>query len=95
MERSPCIYIMTNRKHGTLYVGVTSNLVQRAYQHKSPATGFVGHYRLQRLVYFEAFATMEAAIQREKRLKRWRREWKIDLIETDNSEWRDLWPDIQ
>jgi putative endonuclease len=90
-DRQPCIYILASQKHGTLYIGVTSDLGQRLWQHRSGETGgFVGRYRVFRLVHFEMAETMEAAIGREKQLKRWHRAWKINLIETDNPEWRDL-----
>ena len=91
----PCTYILANHKGGTLYIGVTSNLVQRLWQHRNGVTG--GHaarYRTYRLVHFELSGTMEQAITREKQLKNWHRSWKINLIEADNPEWRDLAFDI-
>ena len=91
----PCIYILASYLHGTLYIGVTSNLIQRIWQHRNGITkGFVAKYRAYRLVHFELFDTMHEAISREKQLKRWRRQWKINLIEADNPEWRDLAFDI-
>jgi putative endonuclease len=79
--KQPHIYIMTNIKNTTLYIGVTSQLVQRVYQHKSKLTlGFTNKYNLNKLVYFESFETMYDAITREKQLKNWRRAWKKNLI---------------
>jgi putative endonuclease len=81
--------------HGTLYVGVTSDLVKRVYEHKNDLVeGFTNKYRVHRLVYFEAFAGIKDAIQREKQLKNWKREWKIELIEKENPQWRDLYEQI-
>lgn len=91
MEREPAVYILASRRHGTLYIGVTSNLPARVHQHRSGLiSGFTRDYGVRRLVYFEAHATMEDAIVREKRLKKWRRAWKIDLIEARNPYWEDL-----
>lgn len=91
----PCVYIMASRKNGTLYIGVTSNLTQRAWQHKaSEAKGFTKEYKVVKLVYFEIFPDMNSAILREKQLKNWERKWKQDLIFKVNPEWRDLWPTI-
>ena len=90
-ERQPCVYIMASRRHGTLYIGVTSNLVQRVHQHREGLIpGFTRDYGVKRLVRYELFETMEAAILREKRLKEWRRAWKIELIECANETWDDL-----
>lgn len=92
MAKHPAVYILSNRPHGTLYVCVTSNLVQRVYQHREgPIESFTQKYRLKRLVAFEQYEDMAQAIAREKRLKRWRREWKVALIEENNPEWADLW----
>lgn len=91
MSFQPCTYIMTNRWHGVLYVGVTSDLEKRVYQHcEGVFKGFTSRYRLHRLVLFEQFGTMELAIAHEKRLKNWHRDWKINHIEASNTEWRDL-----
>ncbi|OWQ92379.1 GIY-YIG nuclease family protein [Sphingopyxis witflariensis] len=91
----PCTYILASQRNGTLYVGVTSNLIQRIWQHRNGiAEGFSKHYRAYRLVHFELLGTMELAITREKQLKNWHRQWKINLIEADNPEWRDLAFDI-
>ena len=94
--KQPCIYILASKKCGVLYIGVTSNLIQRIWQHKNKqAGGFTKKYNVDCLVYFEQHETMESAIIREKRLKKWNRDWKIQLIEKDNPEWNDLWLDIQ
>jgi putative endonuclease len=91
MERDPCVYILASRRHGTLYTGVTSNLFQRLWQHRSGITkGFAGRYGVWLLVWFEMHGDMESAITREKRIKEWRRAWKVRLIEGENPEWRDL-----
>ena len=93
--KQPCVYILANAYRGTLYVGVSSNLQQRIWQHKNLAVeGFVEKYQTKRLVYYEQYTDMYSAIHREKQLKRWRRAWKIQLIEKTNPEWRDLWEDI-
>ena len=95
MDRQPAIYLLTNKPNGTLYVGVTSNLVQRIWQHKSKTTkGFCGKYNLSMLVYFELFEDMYQAISREKQIKAGSRASKIVLIERGNMNWRDLYPDI-
>lgn len=95
VERTPAVYIVTNSFHGTLYTGVTSNLPGRVYQHRSGTfRGFTAEHGCKRLVWFEIHATMEEAIVREKRIKRWWREWKYALIEADNPTWRDLAEDF-
>jgi putative endonuclease len=89
------VYILASRPRGTLYVGVTSRLVQRIHQHKEGlADGFTRQYGIKQLVWFEGTWSIEAAIQREKQIKWWRREWKIALIEQANPHWRDLYADI-
>ena len=89
------VYIMASRKNGTLYIGVTSNLIKRVWEHKnSLMEGFTAKYKVYLLVYFEVFENIELAIQREQQLKKWRREWKIQLIERKNFEWRDLYDEI-
>ena len=93
--KTACVYILASKCNGTLYIGVTSNLVQRIYQHKTKlAAGFTQKYNVDKLVYFEATEDMAAAIVREKQLKKWNRQWKLALIEKDNPEWRDLYADI-
>jgi len=89
------VYIMTNRPHGVLYVGVTSDLQRRVYEHREGLIdGFTSRYGLIRLVYHETFAMVTDAIQREKNIKHWPRAWKISLIETMNPEWRDLYAEL-
>ncbi|MCF6208940.1 MAG: GIY-YIG nuclease family protein [Ghiorsea sp.] len=96
MCKQPCVYILASAKHGTLYIGVTSNLVQRIWQHKNKKVeGFTQEYGVDMLVYYEQHATMEAAITDEKQMKKWNREWKINLIEENNPNWQDLWDSIQ
>ena len=91
MERQPCVYILASRPHGTLYIGVTSNLLARLIQHRHGTfKGFTVRYDVNRLVWYEAADTMEAAIQREKQLKKWNRDWKLRLIEETNPQWLDL-----
>jgi putative endonuclease len=86
------VYVLASRRHGTLYTGVTNDLVRRVHEHReSMLPGFTKRYRVKRLVYFELFGDVHEAIAREKNLKRWRRDWKIALIEEQNPEWDDLW----
>ncbi len=87
-----CIYILASRKHGTLYIGVTGDLARRIWEHRNDvADGFTKRYQVHRLVYFEVFDAPEQAIQREKSLKKWPRDWKINLIERENPDWADLY----
>ena len=89
--KQPCVYILASARNGTLYVGVTSDLTRRAWQHKSGAVeGFTKRYDVHRLVHAEFHAMMADAILREKRIKKWRRAWKIRLIQETNPDWRDL-----
>ena len=89
------VYILANRKHGTLYVGVTNDLIRRLYEHKTEVVrGFASRYRVHLLVWFEVYDDITNAITREKELKKWRREWKINLIENSNPEWADLYPSL-
>jgi putative endonuclease len=89
------VYIMTNQRGGTLYVGVTNDLVRRVFEHREgTVSGFTKTHGLKRLVWFEEHATIPLAIQREKTLKRWLRAWKLALIEENNPEWEDLWARI-
>jgi putative endonuclease len=91
----PTVYILTNQTNSVLYIGVTSNLVQRVYQHKNNLVeGFTKKYKVHKLVYFEQFEDMYAAIAREKALKKWNRGWKDRLINGMNPNWRDLWGEI-
>ncbi|MGO3128402.1 MAG: GIY-YIG nuclease family protein [Luteimonas sp.] len=95
MDRQPCVYLLANERNGTLYLGVTSNLVQRVWQHRTSAVdGFSACYAIHHLVWFELHETMESAIVREKRIKKWNRVWKVRLIEEENPYWRDLWDEI-
>jgi putative endonuclease len=90
-ERNPCVYILASGHYGTLYIGVTSDLMGRLWQHRNNALpGFTSRYNVYRLIHFEMFGDMERAIGREKQLKNWRREWKINLINAANPEWSDL-----
>ena len=92
---TPCVYILSSRRNGTLYIGVTSNLLQRVWQHKNDfVEGFTKRYGVQTLVWYETHSTMDSAITREKALKKWKRSWKIELIEKDNPTWRDLYSEI-
>jgi putative endonuclease len=91
----PAVYIMSNKKQGTLYIGVTSDLIKRIYEHKNSfVESFTAKYYLKKLVYYELHENMEEAIKREKRLKKWNRDWKVSLIEKNNPDWNDLYPSI-
>ena len=95
MERQPCVYLLARASHSTFYTGVTSDLIGRIWQHRTEATkGFTARYGIKRLVWFEVHETMESAILREKQIKRWRRQWKYDLVNADNPTWRDLAEDL-
>lgn len=89
------VYILTNKKDGTLYIGVTSDLIKRIWQHKNKEIeGFSKKYNLKSLVYYQIFEEIEEAIKREKALKKWNRDWKIKLIEENNIDWSDLYQSI-
>jgi len=89
----PCVYILASKRNGTLYVGVTNDVVRRVWEHKNNVVeGFTKKYGVHILVYYERHETMPDAIQREKRMKRWNRVWKIDLIQKSNPDWLDLYP---
>jgi putative endonuclease len=95
MPKQPCVYILASSRIGTLYIGVTSNLLARLYQHRNTdGPGFARRYGVMRLVRYEFHADMPTAIAREKQLKRWHREWKMNLIEQDNPDWLDLAPGL-
>ena len=95
MKENFYVYILTNKTHDVVYIGVTSDLVKRAWQHKNKALGgFTSKYNISKLVYFELYDDAENAIKREKNLKGWKRIWKDELIEKDNPDWRDLYEDI-
>lgn len=89
------VYILASQRNGTLYIGVTNNLVKRVYQHKTNLVrGFTQRYCVHNLVYYETYGHIYDAITREKRMKKWKREWKIQLIEESNPKWRDLYAEI-
>jgi putative endonuclease len=94
-ERLYCTYIMASRRNGTLYVGVTGDLVRRVWEHREGVVaGFTRQHRVKHLAWFEPHEDVAAAILREKQIKEWKRAWKIELIEAMNPDWRDLWFDI-
>ncbi|OZB59860.1 MAG: GIY-YIG nuclease [Lysobacterales bacterium 13-68-4] len=94
-EGQPCVYMLASGRNGTLYIGVSSNLPARIWQHRNDVIeGFSSRHRVHDLVWFELHETMESAITREKALKAWRRAWKIELVEASNPYWRDLYADI-
>ena len=95
MERTPVVYIVASRRNGTIYTGVTSDLLGRIAQHRAKTIpGFTAEYGCTQLVWFEVHSEMEPAILREKRIKKWERAWKLELIEKDNPTWRDLAEDF-
>jgi putative endonuclease len=95
MDRQPCVYILASKRNGTLYTGVTSNLLKRVWEHKNRLVeGFTEKYAVHALVWYETHDTMESAIQREKNIKDWKRAWKIRVIEEMNPQWCDLYPGI-
>jgi putative endonuclease len=89
------VYIMASQRHGTMYIGVTNNLIRRVYEHREKITpGFTSKYNVNRLVWFDQTGSIEAAIQHEKRLKHWQRAWKIEMIEKANPQWEDLYSSL-
>lgn len=89
------VYILASRRNGTLYIGVTNDLVRRVYDHKNDVIeGFTRKYQVHALVYYESYRDVQDALAREKRLKKWKRQWKIDLIEKENPRWNDLYDQI-
>ena len=91
----PCVYILASKRNGTLYTGVTSDLVKRVWQHKIDLVeGFTKKYSVHTLVWYEIHSEMESAIMREKNIKKWKRLWKLDMIEAMNPEWNDLYDQI-
>lgn len=96
MNRQPAVYLLASGKNGTLYIGVTSDLVKRVWQHREHvnASSFTDSYDITQLVWYELHDTMESAILREKQLKKWNRAWKLRLIEEANPRWADLWESI-
>ena len=94
-ERLCNVYILASKRNGTLYIGVTSNLIKRVYEHKNDLVdGFAKKYSVHNLVYYETTEDITSATRREKQLKKWKRKWKIELIEKHNPDWRDLYLDI-
>jgi putative endonuclease len=95
VNKQPAVYILASKRNGTLYIGVTSDLVKRVWEHKNNMVeGFTKKYRVHQLVWYELHESMESAIQREKRLKEWKRKWKLELIEGNNPNWQDLYHTI-
>jgi putative endonuclease len=95
MEKNPCVYMLASKKEGTLYIGVTSDLIKRVWEHRNEVTqGFTKNYGVHFLVWYEQHPTMESAIKREKTLKTWLRAWKIHLINKSNPTWKDLYEDL-
>lgn len=93
--KRPAVYILASERNGTLYVGVTSNLLARTWQHREHVSdGFTHRYNITMLVWYELHATMDTAIAREKQIKKWNRAWKLRLIQEVNPRWQDLWDDI-
>jgi len=96
MSKVPAVYILASQRNGTLYVGVTSDLIKRIWEHKSNAVdGFTKKYHVHILVYYEYHDDMDSAIRREKQLKKWKRDWKLRLIEERNPEWDDLYSEVR
>ncbi|MBI5875595.1 MAG: GIY-YIG nuclease family protein [Deltaproteobacteria bacterium] len=95
MPKQPCVYILASKKNGTLYAGITSNLIKRVWEHKNDqANGFTKKYGVHMLVWYEAHETMMSAIAREKAIKEWKRAWKLELIESMNPDWKDLYQNL-
>ena len=95
MNKQPAVYILSSKRNGTLYVGVTSDLIKRVWEHRNNLVdGFTKRYGVHRLVWYELHKSMESAIKREKRLKEWKRKWKVQVIEKTNPNWEDLYPSI-
>ena len=95
MEKQPCVYLLVNRKRGTLYLGVTSDIVKRVWEHKNNLVeGFTKKHSIHQLVWYEQHADVKSAIEREKSMKKWKRDWKIALIEEQNPEWCDLYKSL-
>lgn len=94
-EKQPAVYMLASKRNGTLYIGVTSNLIRRVWEHKNDlADGFTKKYQVHQLVWYELHETMDSAISREKAMKNWKRAWKVSRIETVNPDWQDLYPGI-
>jgi putative endonuclease len=94
-RKQPTVYILASKRNGTLYIGVTSDIHKRVWEHKNDVVeGFTKKYGVHRLVYYELHEDMVSAIRREKQMKKWNRGWKLSLIEKHNMDWRDLWEEI-
>lgn len=94
-EKQPAVYMLASKKNGTLYIGVTSNLIRRIWEHKNDfVDGFTQKYQVHQLIWYELHETMDAAISREKAIKNWKRAWKISRIETVNPDWQDLYQSL-
>ena len=95
MPKQPCVYILASKRNGTLYVGVTSDIIKRVWEHKNDfVEGFTKKYGVHALVWYEVHETMMSAISREKAIKEWKRKWKLELIEGKNPEWKDLYSEL-
>jgi putative endonuclease len=95
MERQPCVYLLASKRNGTLYTGVTSNLLKRVWEHRNnQVEGFTNKYGVHALVWYELHGSMDSAIQREKAIKNWNRAWKMKVIEQENPHWDDLYSDL-
>ncbi len=95
MHKHPAVYILASKRNGTLYIGVTSDLIKRVWEHKNDMVdGFTKRYGIHRLVWYEVHENMASSIEREKRLKKWKRKWKLELIESSNPNWQDLYNSI-
>ena len=95
MSKQPAVYLLASKRNGTIYIGVTSDLVKRIWEHKNNMTeGFTKRYKVHRLVWYQLHESMESAITREKRLKNWKRKWKLELIESSNPSWEDLYHEL-
>jgi len=90
-----CVYMLCSKQNGTLYIGVTSDLIRRVYEHRNDlADGFTKKYSVHRLVWYEVHGSAETAILREKQIKKWNRLWKLDLIQQENPDWKDLYDEL-
>jgi putative endonuclease len=95
MNKQPAVYVLASKRNGTLYVGVTSDLIKRVWEHKNNVVkGFTERYSVHQLVWYELHETMESAIRKEKMLKNWKRVWKLELIERSNPNWQDLYETV-
>ena len=95
MSKQPAVYILASKRNGALYIGVTSDLKKRVWEHKNDLVeGFTKRYGVHQLVYYELHGEIMSAIRREKQIKKWNRSWKLELIERQNPDWRDLWDGV-